>query len=63
MNIMEIGKYELTQDFTFQPNVISITTLTKGTVIEITQVDVDCHKVFGPKLGDWQFWNLPVKKL
>jgi hypothetical protein len=63
MRIMETGRYRLTEDVTIMPNSISITTLPKGTEIEITQVDVEFHKIIGPQLGDWQFWVLPVEKI
>lgn len=61
MLIKETGFYELTEDIKTR-NVCSIATIEAGTIIEITQIDDRFHKVIGPDLMDWKFWDLPAKK-
>ncbi len=62
MIIKETGKYCLLKDFSTRTP-FSTGTLSKGTVIDITQIDDVYHKVIGPQLKDWRFWDMPVKKL
>ena len=60
MIITKVGKYRLLKDYTSRAS-LSVGTLRKGTIIEITQVNYIYHKIFGPVLGDWQYWDLPVE--
>ena len=60
MVITQIGKYRLTKDYRCRTS-NSIGTLRQGSIIEITQIDPAYHKVIGPELEDWQYWDLPVK--
>ncbi len=52
MRITKPGKYYLTAPLTTRAT-WSIKTLPAGTIIEIVQVDKECHKVIGPSLLDW----------
>ena len=63
MKITEIGKYRLTKDIVFRTNSISSAKMYRGSVITITQIDEQYHKVIGPELGDWHYWELPVEKI
>jgi hypothetical protein len=62
MTITTPGRYRLTEDIALR-GTISISTLPAGAEIEITQVDADGHKVIGPQLGDWLYWNIPAEPL
>ena len=57
MKIKKIGKYRLLRDFKTR-NSTSVGTLPSGTVIEITQLGG--HKVIGPELYDWVYYDMPV---
>jgi len=57
MKIKKIGKYRLLRDFKTR-NSTSVGTLPSGTVIEITQLGG--HKVIGPELYDWTYYDMPV---
>jgi hypothetical protein len=58
--VKEKGKYILLEDYTMRGS-IGVRTIPSGTVLNITQIDNQCHKVIGDELGDWVYWNLPVK--
>jgi len=60
--ITEKGKYRLLKDFKTS-TAISIATIQKGAIIEITQVDENHHKVIGNDLFDWVYWDMPVEKI
>jgi hypothetical protein len=62
MIVTEKGKYVLLKDIKTS-NAISIATIKKGTVLNITQIDNRNRKVIGEELLDWKHNNLPVKKL
>lgn len=62
MIITEKGKYKLLEDITTRGS-RSIGGIAKGVVIEITQIDANSHKVIGPQLMDWTYWELPVEKI
>jgi len=62
MIIKELGKYRLTQDIKTGTST-SIATLPKGLILNITQIDSEYHKVIGPELWDWKYWDLPVETL
>ena len=61
MIVTTAGKYTLLKDIYLRTSA-GIKTLRKGTVINVDQVDQDYHKVIGPELEDWQFWDLPLKE-
>lgn len=60
MIIDKIGKYKLIEDIRTR-NSSSIGTLKKGTILDITQIDKNFHKVIGESLMDWTYWDLPVE--
>lgn len=62
MRITEKGKYQLLEDIKVR-NSCTIGTLPKGAIISITSIDDAYHKVIGPELLDWMYWELPVEKL
>lgn len=62
MIIKEKGKYKLLEDIKVR-NPRAIGGIAKGAVIEITQIDEGSHKVIGPQLMDWMYWELPVEKI
>jgi hypothetical protein len=62
MTIATPGRYRLTEDVVTR-GTISIGTLPAGAEIEITQVDAEGHKVIGPQLGDWRYWDIPAEPL
>lgn len=59
MIISKPGNYKAIEDIKTR-GTISIGTIPKGTIIEITAVDPIYHKVIGPNLFDWHYWNMPV---
>lgn len=61
MIITTVGKYIALEDIITR-NSITITTIPKGTTINITKVDSFYHKVIGPELLDWAYWDLPVRE-
>ena len=61
MIVNKKGKYELLEDFKNR-GTISIGTIPKGTIIEITQIDSWHHNVHSPDFADWTHWDLPVKE-
>ena len=58
--VKEKGKYILLKDYTMRGS-ISVATMPTGTVLNITQIDNQHHKVIGDELCDWVHWDLPVK--
>ena len=60
MRIEKTGKYRLVRDYTMRTS-NSVGTIPKGTVLNITQIDEQYHKVIGEGLSDWVYWNLPVE--
>lgn len=62
MIIKEPGNYRFTRDFANR-GTISVGTLKKGRVIEITQVSASTKKVIGPSLADWCYYDMPVEKV
>ena len=62
MVVQNTGRYRLVEDLQVR-NSISIATLPRGTVLDITHIDTRFHKVLdrGLLLMDWTYWNLPVK--
>ena len=60
MIVTKPGNYEALESFKVR-TAISIGTVPKGTVFLITQVDHAHHKVYGPVLEDWHYWDLPVR--
>ena len=62
MKIKEEGKYKLTEDL-YTSNITCRTKIPSGTIIDITQVDIENHKFHGPELLDWHFWDISAKKI
>lgn len=62
MIISKPGQYRLTKRLWVR-NTITISALPEGTVVEITQIDPEYHKVYGEQLLDWTYWDLPVEEL
>jgi hypothetical protein len=62
MRITECGKYRLLRDYK-TTNSISIATLANGSIIEITQIDMNYNKVIGEPLLDWEYNALPVERV
>ena len=62
MIITKPGKYRLLEDITNR-SPISISIISKGEIIEVTQVDDIYHKVIGPPLFDWHRWDMPVEEM
>ena len=60
MVITRTGRYQLLEDYYCRTS-SSIGMLSKGAVIHVTQIDQEYHKIIGPELEDWQYWDLPVK--
>ena len=60
MIITQTGNYKLLKDMKTR-GTISIGDMPEGTIIEITQIDNGGHKVIGPQLMDWTYWDLPVE--
>jgi len=61
MVIRSTGRYKLIDDITCRVGGVSGHKLVAGTVLDITQVDTDGHKVISRELGDWKHWDLPVE--
>jgi len=62
MIVKETGKYRLLKEFIVRTS-FSTGTLPKGTEINITQIDDVYHKVIGPELKDWRYWDIPVEPI
>ena len=62
MKITEIGQYELLKDISVR-NSIAIAMLKKGSILNITQIDIRGHKVISKELMDWTDQCLPVRKI
>ena len=62
MIIKKPGKYKLLSDFDSRGGV-SVLKLPKGTVIEITQIDEQGHRVIGPDLVDWTPWDIDAVRV
>jgi hypothetical protein len=62
MIINKKGRYRLLQDRTMR-GPISIETYPAGFEFEVTQIDSEHHKVIGPDLPDWQYWDMPVEEI
>jgi len=62
MIITKPGKYRLNQDFSSM-GAGSITHIPKGSIIEITQIDIEGRKVIGPELLDWEYYNIPCEPI
>ncbi len=61
MIITKPGEYRVLSNFkTSGANCIA--ELGAGTIIKITQIDTTYHKVMGPGLLDWEYWDLPVEE-
>lgn len=61
MNITKTGKYRFIEDYKDR-GTISGSNIKKGTVIEITRVDLHFKKVLSPSLKDWNPNYLPVEE-
>ena len=62
MIVNKVGKYEFVKDYQTR-GTISVATITKGTVVDITQVNKVYHQVISPAFADWHYWDLPVKEV
>jgi len=62
MIINKPGKYILKSKFSVRQS-ISIHHLNEGKEIEVTQIDYNGHQIYSPQLGDWVYWDLPVKEM
>lgn len=62
MIVTKKGKYKVLKDFNTR-SAISIGTVSKDSIIQITQVDDMAHRVIGPELFDWMPNELPVEKV
>ena len=62
MIIKAPGKYRLLCDWSSRGS-MSIRHFMEGRVIEIRQIDEQCHKVLGPDLEDWIYWDMPVEPI
>jgi len=60
MLVQKKGLYRLTRDFQNRGS-RRIGTLKKGTLINVTQIDFEYHKVMADQLADWNFWELPLE--
>lgn len=58
--VKEKGEYVLLEDYVMRTG-NRIGTIPKGTILNITQIDEQYHKVIGGELIDWVHWDLPVK--
>jgi len=59
MLVQKKGLYRLTRDFQNRGS-CRIGTLEKGTLINVTQIDFEYHKVMADQFADWNFWELPL---
>ena len=57
MIIDKVGDYRLLSDFVNRGS-ISVSTIPAGTVVRITAVDKEFHKVHSRQFDDWQYWNI-----
>ncbi len=62
MIVTEVGSYKLLQDYVTRGS-ISVGTTPKGTVIQITGIDKEYHKVISDSFFDWHYWDLPVERI
>jgi len=62
MHIEKPGKYRLTEDFSTRGQ-ISISRLSKGRILTITQIDAMHDRVIGLELEDWTRNDLPVEPI
>lgn len=62
MIITKKGKYEFLKDYRNR-GVTSVSTIKKGEIIEITQIDQQGNKVYSPDFYDWNPYELPVKEV
>ncbi len=62
MIVDKIGKYRLLRDL-YVSNSNSCGHISKGTIINVTQIDREGRKVIGPDLMDWKGWDLPVEQV
>jgi hypothetical protein len=60
MEVRKKGKYKLLKDITNRGQ-IKISTIPKGTILDITQIDVRSRKVISSIFYDWMGWDLPVE--
>ena len=60
MIVKEKGAYRLLKDISLRGSG-SICIIEKGTILNITRVDYEYHKVIGTELPSWTNWNLPVE--
>ncbi len=60
MIVKEIGEYRLLKKYSVATS-FSTGTLSEGSIIRVTQIDDIYHKVIGPELKDWRYWDLPVE--
>lgn len=60
MIIKNAGTYRLLEPLTMRGQ-NSVGTMPKGTLLTVSQVDVEKKQVIGPAFPDWMFWNLPVE--
>jgi hypothetical protein len=54
------GKYRWTRDVGLR-GPWCIETREAGSVIEVTQIDSQGHKIWGPEFPDWQHWDQPLE--
>ena len=62
MIITKPGKYRLTKPISCF-TLCEIVKLPVGKIVEITQIDHQYHKIIGPKLPDWIYWDAPLEKI
>lgn len=62
MTITSIGKYKTTQDLIIRFS-IGIGTLPTGTIINVSQIDIDNHKFYSDEIGDWHYYSIPCEKI
>ena len=60
MEVRKKGKYRFLKDWVNRGS-LSIGTIPKGTIVEITQIDERVHKVISSDFADWMYWDLPVE--
>ena len=59
MIINKIGEYRVLRSFTTR-NKLRVGSIKADSILKITQIDKKYHKVIGPALMDWIYWDLPV---
>ncbi|MNR46490.1 hypothetical protein D3C85_1654610 [compost metagenome] len=60
MEVRTVGQYMLTQDKAFRTS-NSVFTLSKGTIIDVRQIDYKNNKFYSDLLGDWNHWEQPLE--